>query len=82
MIKCMTKFFVFQLSLSCGLCSTIINNMKKTQEENMVKLTDAEALMVLGGGEHPWGSDKVSDPQVTDEYPWDADLKAGHPWDD
>jgi hypothetical protein len=50
----------------------------------MVKLTDAEALMVLGGGEHPWDSDKVTDPQlqVTDENPWDADLKAGHPWDD
>ncbi len=48
----------------------------------MVKLTDAEALMVLGGGEHPWDSDKVTDPQVTDEHPWDADLKAGHPWDD
>ena len=47
----------------------------------MVRLTDAEALMVRGGGEHPWDSDVVSNPRETDEHPWDADL-TGHPWDD
>jgi hypothetical protein len=50
----------------------------------MAKLTDAEALMVLGGGEHPWDSDKVPDPdlQETKEHPWDRDPTEGHPWDD
>ena len=48
----------------------------------MVKLTDAEALLVLGGGEHPWDSDKVQNAQATDEDPWDENKYKGHPWDD
>ncbi|UCH98550.1 MAG: hypothetical protein JSV88_17335 [Candidatus Aminicenantes bacterium] len=50
----------------------------------MAKLTDAEALMVLGGSDHPWDRDEVSDPLVTetDEDPWDENKSPGHPWDD
>lgn len=46
----------------------------------MAKLTDAEALRILGGGEHPWDSDMV--PNETDEFPWDENKNTGHPWDD
>lgn len=48
----------------------------------MAKLTDAEALLVLGGGEHPWDADKVPDPQLSSEDPWDENKYPGHPWDD
>ena len=48
----------------------------------MVKLTDAEAKMVVGGTEHPWDADVVVTQEKTKDHPWGGDLYDEHPWDE